>query len=438
MKKVLICLIATFGLAGCLIAAAATTPADTRAALEKQLQQIEQEIAQYQRQLSSAKGQANTLVNQIAQLKAKQSALTLQIQATNLQLDDVNARLAVTEDAIRAGVSRVELIRTQLAESVRLIQRQDGIPEWHRILTKGPLADLSSDQGSVLQVTEGINGLLDQAKTVKNKLLEQQSALADEHDAVDNLLSVKLLQQQDLTDATQQQNDLLRATRGKETAYQQAIKDGKAQAAAIRDRIYQLLEVEKQITFGQAVQIANWVSGQTGVRTAFLLAILTQESSLGANVGTCNRPGDPPSKSWRTVMKPDRDQEPFLAITKELGLNPDVTPVSCPMRAKDGSQIGWGGAMGAAQFIPSTWMRYRGPVSQLTGKSPADPWDIRDAFVAAALYLKNAGDDGTRQGEWNAAMRYFSGSTNPQYRFYGDNVLTTADKYQSDITQLNQ
>jgi len=42
-------------------------------------------------------------------------------------------------------------------------------------------------------------------------------------------------------------------------------------------------------------------------------------------------------------MKPDRDQEPFLAITKELGRDPDMTPVSCPMRDKNGKRIGWGG-----------------------------------------------------------------------------------------------
>jgi hypothetical protein len=40
-------------------------------------------------------------------------------------------------------------------------------------------------------------------------------------------------------------------------------------------------------------------------------------------------------------------------------------------------------------------------------------------------------------GEWAAAMRYFSGSTNLQFRFYGDNVVILAEKYQADIDQLN-
>ena len=135
-------------------------------------------------------------------------------------------------------------------------------------------------------------------------------------------------------------------------------------------------------------------------------------------------------------MKPDRDQDPFIAITKDLGRDPDVTPVSCPMRGKNGKRIGWGGAMGPAQFIPSTWMGYKEKVSAITGKSPADPWDIRDAFMAAALLLKNNGADATEDGQWKAAMRYFSGSTNKRYRFYGDNVLILTAKYEQDIKDL--
>jgi len=105
------------------------------------------------------------------------------------------------------------------------------------------------------------------------------------------------------------------------------------------------------------------------------------------------------------------------------------------MKDKNGKQLGWGGAMGPAQFIPSTWIGYRDRVATLTGKK-ADPWDTRDAFVAAALLLKANGANGTKDGYWKAAMRYFSGSTNTRYRFYGDNVLALTAKYEQDIKDL--
>jgi membrane-bound lytic murein transglycosylase B len=106
------------------------------------------------------------------------------------------------------------------------------------------------------------------------------------------------------------------------------------------------------------------------------------------------------------------------------------------MRDKNGKQVGWGGAMGPAQFIPSTWMGYRAKVTALTGHATANPWDIRDAFLASAIKLKGDGADGTDDGDWKAAMRYFSGSTNTKYRFYGDNVIKTTNQYLKDIADL--
>ena len=61
------------------------------------------------------------------------------------------------------------------------------------------------------------------------------------------------------------------------------------------------------------------------------------------------------------------------------------------------------------------------------------PWD---AFLASAILLR---DNGAAQvgGEWAAAMRYFSGGTNPAYSFYGDNVLAIAEGYEQDIVDLD-
>ena len=98
--------------------------------------------------------------------------------------------------------------------------------------------------------------------------------------------------------------------------------------------------------------------------------------------------------------------------------------------------FGWGGAMGPAQFIPSTWAAYRDRISAITGKTD-DPWDIKDAFLAAGLYLSDYGAaKRTEDGEWKAAMIYFSGSTNVRYRFYGDQALATAKQYEQDIQAL--
>ncbi len=405
--------------------------------LEKELQAIETQIGQLEEQLSATKGEKKTLTNKINQLKKEQTRLQLQIKATNIKLNELDKKITVTVKAIESNQDKITRLKTDLAKLIRLLHQKDQDLLLLRIFMEGGISQAFTEANNYQKLSESINSLVQETKKTQKELNDKQIAYEEQQDDARELLSIAKIQQNSLGGKLDEQAQLLQATKGLETTYQNLLKDSKKKAAEIRNRIYELLGGGTQINFGQAVTIAQAASKQTGVPAAFLLAILTQESNLGKNVGTCNRPGDPPEKSWKEIMKPDRDQEPFITITKDLGRDPDVTPVSCPMRGKNGKRIGWGGAMGPAQFIPSTWVGYKEKVSAITGKSPADPWDIRDAFMAAALLLKNNGADNTKDGQWKAAMRYFSGSTNKRYRFYGDNVLILTAKYEQDIKDLS-
>ena len=404
--------------------------------LQQQLQEIEKQIQQYQTELQSVQGKKNTLQNKITALKKQQSAVTLRMKATSLELASVSKDLLETQKQIDQKTNKIRELKKSMTEMILFINEQDQFPLLFTFVETGNFSAMLNEIQQTLEVSNGLKNVLDLAKKTRIELETDRDIFAEQQDEVNSLLNIQTLQKQQIAGSVGEQNQLLKETKGKESAYQATISDTKKQAAQIRSRLYRLLDVSTQITFGEAVEIANWASAQTGVRAAFLLAILTQESSLGRNVGTCNRLGDPPEKSWKVVMKPTRDQEPFKIITDELGRDPDVTPISCPMHDKKGNQIGWGGAMGPSQFIPSTWMGYKDKVSAITGKG-ADPWDIRDAFLATAIKSKADGA-GTKSGEWSAAMKYFSGSTNVRFRFYGDNVVATADKYQNDIDNLKK
>ena len=169
------------------------------------------------------------------------------------------------------------------------------------------------------------------------------------------------------------------------------------------------------------------MSGLTGVRPAFILGVIAEESNLGENVGTGN---------WKTDMHPTRDQPIFEDITNRLGLDPDLMPVSKK------PWYGWGGAMGPAQFIPSTWILYEDRIGRVSVQVPPSPWDPRTAFIASGLLLSDNGAD--RGGYYNerlAALRYFAGWRNAEkssYAFYGDEVMELAEKYQGLIDILSQ
>lgn len=417
--------------------AQAAPDATVQAQLEQELKAIETQIANFEKQLAATKGEKQTLANKIKQLKKEQATLQLKIKETAVRLKDIQKKLTKTEETIAVTQQKHDRLKGELAKLVRLLQQKDQELFILSLTAQGGLSDVFVESKNYEMLSLDINSLVQQTKAVEQKLDEQHLVYSGQQDDTQKLLTLTNLQQNALKGKLLEQSDLLKVTQGQETAYQNMLQDSQRRAAQIRSRIYELLGVSTQINFGQAVSIAQWVSAQTGVPPAFLLAILTQESNLGKNVGTCNRPSDPPEKSWKAIMKPDRDQEPFVAVTKNLGRDPDITPVSCPMHDKQGNQIGWGGAMGPAQFIPSTWIKHAKEVMTLTGKSQADPWDIRDAFVAAAILLKVNGADATSDGQWRAAMRYFSGGTNTRYRFYGDNVATLTTKYEQDIKDLS-
>lgn len=412
--------------------------AKTQEELQKELQEIERQISEQQQQLSQIKGEKQTVQTRLSQLKAEQNALKLQMRSTSLRVQDLDGKIEQTEKSIDETVQKIADLKLQLASVIREINEND-----HQSISVIIFANKSLSEGlDHLKELQDLSSRLAQTRKsmrgFKEELKDKQMVLESQHEESQNLLAIQGLQQSEFSSKVQEQSQVLGMTTAQEAEYEKALNNAKQRANEIRNRLYELAGgATKNVTFAEAVELAKSASAMTGVRAALLLAVLTQESNLGKNVGTCNREGDPPEKGWKVIMNPTRDQPKFLTVTQELGLNPDITPLSCPMRDRYGRQVGWGGAMGPAQFIPSTWMGYKDRVAALTGR-PANPWDIRDAFLAAALLLKaNGATAGGENGEWKAAMRYFSGSTNTRFRFYGDNVLALAKRYQVEIDALN-
>ena len=408
----------------------------SQAQLEAQLNELNAQISNYEQQLGGITSQRKTLTNALTALKLQQQTISAQIQQSTLTLQSLSQQIDSTNQTISQNTEHAKTLQDEIGSLVVSIEEQDQQPLLFNLISANGFSNYADMLNNNQTITNELTAKLGELKTTNTALQNQTTELSSEQTDEQNVISIQSLQTTALQSKINDQATLVSETKGKESVYQTMINQTEEQADTIKNQIYQLFGISNNITFGDAAQIAEWVSGQTNVRAAFLLAILTQESSLGKNVGTCNRPGDPPSKSWKVIMKPSRDQQPFLAITQALQLDPNITPVSCPLHDAQGNQVGWGGAMGPAQFIPSTWVAYEGSVSAITGK-PANPFDIRDAFIAAAIKLAANGAT-SQSGEWTAAMKYFSGSTNPKYSFYGDDVLALAAKYTTELQTIDQ
>jgi membrane-bound lytic murein transglycosylase B len=260
----------------------------------------------------------------------------------------------------------------------------------------------------------------------RTDLAARKQALQDQQQEEQDLLQIQVLQQRSLKDAEKQKKDLVTSAKGQESIYQKLITAKKQTAAQIETALFNLRDTTA-VSFGDMYSYAKEASQKTGVRPAFILAILSEESNLGQNLGSGN---------WRIDMNPTRDQPIFQEICAALGLNPDSMPVSKK------PWYGWGGAMGPAQFIPSTWKQYINRIASISGQNPPNPWNPHTAtFAAAMLLADNGADQQTPKAERLAALRYLAGwknATKSAYAFYGNEVMDLADKYQQQINILGQ
>ena len=407
--------------------------------LLKRCQEYYQKISQdIEADITRTQEEKNTLQNKIYILKNKIKSLDYQIYQGNIMVKDLGVQIQDTQLSINETNLKIEEVKRNLSNILQLQYEEDQRSFVSILLAEETLTDLFNELMALETISLKTQDLLKNIKDLKFNLEGQKEDMDEEKGDLENVVTIQTLQKQESARTKEQEEYFLRLT---EEEYQKQLKEKEEvekKVAEIRARIFELIGIPEAPTFGEALDLAKYVESITGVRPALLLAVLTQESNIGKNLGQCylKNPSTGEGvvayngRKIARVMKPTRDVQPFLSITKELGRDPYNTLVSCPM------SYGWGGAMGPSQFIPSTWIIYRERVKQITGK-PADPWNIKDAFLATGLYLSDYGaTQRTYSGEWRAAMIYFSGSTNPRYSFYGNSVMAIAKDLQKDIETI--
>lgn len=415
---------------------------ELRQKLQGELNQILKEIEYYKEEISKLSTQKRTLQQEIQYLNAQIHKTELEIKAVKYQINILTTRINNTIKAIKETEKRIESSKQNLKLATRSYYNLSRKSFFEVVLAEQNLSDYFSNIVYLNKLQESINKQINELKDLVRELNYQKQKLEDAVEEQENLLMLAEMKKRELADLQQEKNDLLRITQGKENKYRELLTEKEKRAAEIRAQLFRLAGGVSPISFGDALKYAELVSKITGVRPAFLLAIFKQESDLGRNVGQCylKDPETGAGINIKTgvkndrVMNPIRDVPIFLEITKKLGMDPYSTPVSCPL------SFGWGGAMGPAQFIPSTWKAYEDKIRKIVGEEP-NPWNIYHSFVAAGIKLAEAGaNKQTYEAEWKAAMIYFAGGNwqNPAFKFYGDSVMSLAEKFEQDIKIIKE
>jgi len=404
-----------------------------------ELKNIEAQYAALVKQLESQNKKSSNYASEVKKLTTQIDALKAKIKARSLVIAQLKNDINTKVSKLKTLAEKIESEHQSLAQLLRNTNEFDNENLIHLILSDKSISDFYGDLESYNTIKQAIKASVDKINGVKTETETQKKDLEVKQDAeIDAKYELESAQKK-AAQIEAEQKKLLAASKDKEATYQKLAAEKKAKADKIRSALFSLAGTSQKIDFGTALKYANEAKGKLGIDPAFLLAILTQESNLGANVGQCylTNPdtgagvGKNTGTPFANVMKPTRDVQPFLAITSRFNLNAYKTAVSCPIAGV----AGWGGAMGPAQFIPSTWKLFENRLKTALGHE-ANPWSPEDAFMASAMYLTDLGAVGNyASSQSRAACKYYgSGGATCTY---SKSVMTLKMKIQANIDLLS-
>jgi len=408
-------------LASVLILAALSLPE-----LQKQMQNLEQEIGQHQTSIRQKQKQTQSLKRDISLIDSEINKTKLELKQTELAIQKTQLNIETKEEQIALLEQDIVHQKTLLAEHLRLINYYDQKSLLEIFLKEEKLSSVFDTIGALESIQKEIHASLQIVRENKVSLQKKQEALEEEEQEQASLSKLQQAKKQSWQRKNQTKKLILDKTKGEESEYKKMLSQAQTELRQVKNKLNLLQSKgEQTLSLDEAIKIAQYASTLTGVRAALILAILDQESDFNRFTGTCH---------YQTALRGSHAQSKsiFEDICKRLGLDPDKEMVSCPLKNSKGKYVGSGGAMGPAQIMPFTWQSLEGELENLLGYIP-NPWMPRDAVVAMALYLKR---NGALTNERRAAGAYFGKCT-----FYGvdycDDVISLARAYQREVDKKN-
>lgn len=342
-------------------------------------------------------------------LNAANQTVTIQINSTSYKIDQTEKEITRQESEIEALENRIKLNQSLLQDYLRelywnhetddLIEMTVFKDSWQKIV-------LQSD--SLLTTKEKLLTLINEINSNKAELEGKKEELEDTKEEHEELLETK-----------QAERNVIQSNI---TETNLTIADLQAKLTKLRRVLSSFLGEDYDLD--DVIDAVEYADKKTGVRKEFLFAMLDKETDLGRFTGGCYySKGSNPVKSH---MK-DADRDAFKDIMDDLGYDKNDKKLSC------WPGYGYGGAMGIAQFMPTTWNGWKDKIADKTDNDPANPWRLEDGVMGMALKLEAAGADKKSKEHYAAKVYYCGGPSSPYWdnrcEAYADTVISWSDGY---------
>ncbi|HEU0080988.1 MAG TPA: lytic murein transglycosylase [Candidatus Paceibacterota bacterium] len=462
--------LATLSLSAPYGAEAATDPiadfcASPTALADAQAQRECQDLVALQASNAKIKGEKDSIEKEVKDIDGQIAIAQQKIKVQNTIIATLTKDIGTKTVKINGLQAKIDQDVDSVTDLIQKVNQQDAVSVVSVLLGNKSFSDFYIELDTLHALNKQLTNLISEVRSNKVETESEKQSLQDRKDKETDA-KVAIEAEKRLIDRKKAEKAALLASKTADyTVAQKLLTEQKQKVAQIRARLFKFQDGEG-IPFGDAYDYAARAARVTGVRPAFLLAIITQESSFdsadssfGKNIGQCylrdTSTGAGVSvasgAARSNVMHPTRDVPVFLQIADALGRDYQNTRVSCAL------SYGYGGAMGPAQFIPSTWALYAGYPSPSYAyveskdrirkafgfTSPSNPFDAEHAISASSLFLGDLGAGlQTYSAEKNAACKYYSGKscpTNPTTKqqrdivAYGASVANRAIRIQEEM-----
>jgi len=359
---------------------------DSIASLEKKLKKEQAEKAKLEQNLGQIQNSVYATQRDINKTQSTIKSTTETILRKEEEIIQINQRIDLQMEVLKGIMQELFYAKKESLAGV--------------IMSDGEFDDILGSSDHLVMLEEKLRTVANEIVEAKSKVEGEKTELAQMKEEHEDNLEEKKDQQQDLLAVKAEVASDVAEKEATISELNQKIAELRSALSGFLGKSYDTKDIDDAVKFA---------SKATGIRKEFLQAELIVETGYGTFTGGCKYDD---KKNLR--MKP-ADKTEFLKLAKELekayGGNYLNKKLSCTPK-RNGVFFGYGGAMGVAQFMPTTWIGYKSKISAKTGSNPADPWDLADGITGMAIKLANGGAT-SKKGEFGASMLYYCGSTNP-------------------------
>jgi len=211
-----------------------------------QIDEINKEIEELSNQIAITSEQKNTLANAIKKLTLERDKLIKERQQTEKKISATGLVIKSLSNEITTKSEILDRSKESLSSLIKDLNEQDQITFLQKVLTQNDLESLSREYNDVMNINQDIKNHIQDVSLQKNNLTLSKDKKETEQETLNKLKQTLTAKELEIATSKKEKDDLLTATKNKESEYQKMLDEQLKRKVAFEKSIE---DYESQLQF---------------------------------------------------------------------------------------------------------------------------------------------------------------------------------------------